>query len=1015
MDEVRTQRSSDQALVDSVVARMTPAQAPIATYRVQFNAGFTFKDAERIVPYLASLGVSALYASPIFKAAPGSMHGYDVTDYGSLNPEIGTDDEFRALVAALQRQGLGLVLDFVPNHMGIADGANSWWLDVLENGQTSSNARVFDIDWQPLKAELRNKVLIPFLREHYGVVLERGEITLKYENGVFTAWYFDQPLPIAPPTYPFILGHALGTLVDGFHPEALPLLEYQSILTAFDRLPANNERDPDRVAERQREQIVAKRRLADSVNATPEIAEALEETLRWFNGRTSETGSVDAIDTLLEQQSYRVAYWRTAAEEINYRRFFAINELAAIRQEIPEVFVATHRLLMQLIGQGAVTGVRIDHPDGLWDPAGYFAKLQCAAFLARARAIFDADPPRAARNLSWADLEPEFAAWWEQHATDAEQWSIYLVVEKILERGEELPADWAVHGTVGYEFVQAATEVFVDPSNRKTFDDLYARFISGERQSFADVVYESKQLIMRVALASEINVLAWALNRISEQHRRTRDFTLNSLRFAIGEVIACFPVYRTYLTCDEEKAKDRDRRVISQALNVAKRRNPASDPSVFDFVRDVLLGTKGEVSERQRGERCRFGMKVQQLTGPVMAKGLEDTAFYVYNRLTSLNEVGGDPAIFGLPLVEFHQQNAERLRHWPAAMISSSTHDTKRSEDVRARIDLLSELPREWRASINRWSRLNRRHKTRVDGTPAPDRNDEYLFYQTLLGAWPFNLATPDSDLIDRMEAYMLKAIHEAQVHTSWINPNTAYDEATAAFVRTALRTKGINPFLDDFTALRDRVAQLGIVNSLAQQLLKLTSPGVSDLYQGTELWDFSLVDPDNRRPVDFTVRHRLLRELRRRKPERLVADLWQRRADGAIKLYVTHRALACRHADPELYRRGDYLPLATTGRQADHICAFARRLDGRETIVAVPRLVATLTRDDPSVLLTSDLWGDSRIGLPDLPEDAQYRDAFTDKLVPLSSANGDAFVTAADLFSSLPVALLARQVSPDE
>jgi (1->4)-alpha-D-glucan 1-alpha-D-glucosylmutase len=1001
----------EPAAIDEIITRIMPAQPPIATYRVQFNAGFTFKDAERIVPYLASLGIGALYASPIFKAAPGSMHGYDVTDYGSLNPEIGTEEEFRALVAALQRHSLGLTLDFVPNHMGIAGGANAWWLDVLENGQTSAYAQVFDIDWRPLKAELRNKVLIPVLGEHYGVVLERGELTLKYENGVFTVWYFDQPLLIAPPSYPFILGHALGTLVDRFEPEAIPLLEYQSILTAFDRLPPNDERDPDRIAERQREQVVAKRRLADLVSATPEIAEALEATLRWFNGRVDEPDSFDALDALLELQSYRLAFWRTAAEEINYRRFFAINELAAIRQEIPEVFAATHRLLLHLVGEGAITGVRIDHPDGLWDPAGYFAQLQRGAFLARARAIVEGDPPRTARNLAWDDFEPRLAAWWQEQAGNMAHWPLYIVVEKILERGEALPADWAVHGTVGYEFAQAVTGLFVDPSNRKAFDALYARFTSGEQQSFADIVYESKQLIMRVALASEVNVLARALNRISEQHRRTRDFTLNNLRFAMREIIACFPVYRTYITCDQEKLSDRDRHVIEQAVQTAKRRNPASDPSVFDFVRDVLLGTSGDVTESQRAERCRFGMKVQQLTGPVMAKGLEDTAFYIYNRLISLNEVGGDPTNFGLSLTDFHTQNNERLRRWPAAMLTSSTHDTKRSDDVRARIDLLSEIPREWRASINRWARLNRRLKTRVEGTLAPDQNDEYLFYQTLLGVWSLNQDRPNPDLINRIEAYMLKAIHEAQVHTSWINPNAEYDEATAGFVRATLQSNGTNPFLADFAAFRDRIGQLGIVNGLAQQLLKLISPGVPDLYQGTELWDFSLVDPDNRRPVDYTVRHRLLRDLRRRKPSRLVADLWERRVDGAIKLYVTYHALACRHADPEIYKHGDYLPLAVSGRKADHVCAIARRLEDREIIVAVPRLIATLTKDDPNALLKSDLWGDTRIVLPDAPEDARYRDAFSGRLVALSRADGETSINVAGLFSALPMALLTRQV----
>ncbi|MGH2562480.1 MAG: malto-oligosyltrehalose synthase, partial [Thermomicrobiales bacterium] len=708
---------------------------PRATYRVQLNAGFTFVDARRIVPYLARLGVDTLYASPIFKASLGSMHGYDVTDFGTLNPEIGTVDAFRALVADLQRHAMGLILDVVPNHMGIRGGANAWWLDILENGQTSPYATFFDVDWRPLKPELRDKVLLPVLGDHYGVVLERGELELRYAAGAFTVWYFRQPLPIAPPTYPAILRPPLDELVELLEAADPRMLEYQSIITAFERLAANDVRHAGQTAERQREQVVAKRRLDDLLRDVPEIERAVVATVVRLNGTLGEPSSFDDLDHLLDWQSYRLAFWRTAAEEINYRRFFAINELVAIRQEEPAVFDATHELLLRLIGEDAVTGVRIDHPDGLLDPAGYFARLQ----------------ERAPSPL-------------------------YLVVEKILEHGESLPDDWAVNGTVGYEFARLTTGLFVNPANRKAFNTIYQRF-TGRTGTYDDLIYEQKQLIMRVALASEVNVLARALNRISEQRRTTRDFTLNSLRFALREVIACFPVYRTYITCDNGTVSDRDRRYIETAVARAKRRNPASDLATFDFIRDVLLlRFAPDATERQRLEQCRFCLKFQQLTGPVMAKGVEDTTFYIDNRLVSLNEVGGDPMRFGVDAAEFHRANEERLRRWPHAMLTSSTHDTKRSEDVRARIDVLSEMPREWRAVINRWSRLNRRLKSRVEGEFAPDRNDEYLFYQLLLGAWPFGMDRPDAAFIDRIAATMLKAIHEAQVHTSWINPHEEYD-----------------------------------------------------------------------------------------------------------------------------------------------------------------------------------------------------------------------------------------------
>ncbi|MGH2531887.1 MAG: malto-oligosyltrehalose synthase [Thermomicrobiales bacterium] len=920
-------------------------RVPRATYRVQFNAGFTFADAKRIVPFLARLGVDTLYASPVFRACPGSMHGYDVTDFGALNPEIGPEEEFRALVAELQRHDMGVLLDIVPNHMGICDGANAWWLDVLENGQTSTYATFFDVDWRPLKPELRDKVLLPVLGDHYGVVLERGELALRYAGGAFTVWYFEQPLPIAPPTYPAILRPPLADLADRFDLADPHLLEYQSIITAFERLAANDERDPDLIAERQREQVVAKRRLADLLRAAPKIEAAVASSVAQINGTPSEPASFDDVDRLLDWQSYRLAFWRTAAEEINYRRFFAINELAAIRQEEPAVFEATHELLLGLIGDGSVSGVRVDHPDGLLDPAGYFVSLQ-------------------------------------DHAPSP----LYLVVEKILEHGESLPDDWAVSGTVGYEFARLATGLFVDPASRKAFDALYQRF-TGRSGRYDDLIYEHKKLIMRVALASEVNVLARVLNRISEQRRTTRDFTLNSLRFALREVFACFPVYRTYVVCDDGAVSNRDRRYIEHAVARAKRRNPASDLATFDFIQAVLLQRfASDATESQRQEQCQFCLKFQQLTGPVMAKGVEDTAFYIDNRLVSLNEVGGDPTRFGVDVAEFHLGNEERLRRWPHAMLTSSTHDTKRGEDVRARIDVLSENPREWRAAINRWSRLTRRLKSRMEGGSAPDRNDEYLFYQTLLGAWPFGMDRPDEAFVDRIAASMLKAIHEAQVHTSWINPNLDYDAATEAFVRAALSVDRGGAFLDDFAVFWQAIARIGAINGLSQQLLKLTAPGVPDLYQGTECWDFSLVDPDNRRPVDFEARRAALSAVRRRKPS---------------------RALEVRRSLPKLFKCGNYERIEATGKHAAHLVAFARRHESSDVIVAVPRLIAGLTGSSEPFPLGAASWGDTRLSLPPEASGRVYRDAFTGEEVTVG--DDDAVPAVADLFAHLPFALLVN------
>ncbi len=1031
---------------------------PRATYRVQLNADFTFADAHAIVPYLTRLGIGALYTSPFLRATPGSTHGYDVTDYGSLNPEIGTEEDLHALTDTLRAHGMGLLVDVVPNHMGIAGGANAWWQDVLENGRTSAYAEFFDIDWRPLKEELRGKILLPVLGDHYGVVLERGELKLVFADGAFTVHYFETKLPIAPPTYPLILNQALEELLPS--PIAMgegsgvraedddpTLLEFRSIITAFERLPPQHEQDPELITERRREQVVAKRRLADLAASSLEVAHAIAETVRALNGDAAQPNSFDALDRLLDAQSYRLSSFRTAGEEINYRRFFAINDLAAVRQEVPEVFAAAHALLLRLVAERKITGLRIDHPDGLWDPAGYFRDLQRAAWQAIGGATPASPAPADAlpQPPDWDAIAPPLADAWPGQSDAgialAARLPLYVVVEKILEPGETLPNDWAIHGTVGYEFARVTTGLFVDPASQRAFDDLYTR-IGGEgrRITFSAVAYETKGLMLRTALASETNVLARALNRISEQNRRTRDFTLSALRNALREVITAFPVYRTYVACEDaltplppspgstgegdeaplpsqwergwgEGLSDHDRRAIEQAVALSKRRNPASDLSVFDFLEDVLLlRDTHTLSEAERAERCRFVMKFQQLTGPVMAKGVEDTAFYRYNRLIALNEVGSDPAAFGVSVAEFHRANDERARRWPYALLTSSTHDTKRSEDARARIAVLSELPREWRAAVNRWARLNRRRKTRLDGALAPDSNDEYLFYQTVLGAWPWGMETPDEAFVSRVDAFMSKAVREAQVHSGWINPNETYEAALSSFVRAALDASHANPFLDDLAPLRDLVAHAGAINALAQQLLKLTAPGMPDIYQGTELWDQSLVDPDNRRPVDYGLRTRLLDELAAAEPSSALArDLLDHKADGRVKLYLTSRALAFRTAHPALFARGDYLPLFAEGSAADHVAAFARRYEGEEIIVVVPRLVAGLTGKDLVDPIGPAVWGDTRLAIADAAEGTRYRDVFSGEEIEIKAGSEGFTVSLIAVFAALPFALLFR------
>jgi (1->4)-alpha-D-glucan 1-alpha-D-glucosylmutase len=947
-----------------VLSALPPTRIPRATYRVQLNRHFTFQDARRLAGYWRDLGISDLYTSPYLKASTDSTHGYDVTDHGQLNPGIGSADDEAAMAAALRRHGLGQVLDIVPNHMGIAEAANRWWMNVLENGPASPYASFFDISWDAPQANLNNRVLLPILGDQYGAVLENGELRLAYADGAFFLHYYDTLLPITPNTYGVILERALERLAQDFPPDDEQLVELQSILTAISHLPPTSVTDLAQVAEREREKEVVKRRLAALTAECPELRSGLETGVAELNGQVGQPASFDRLDVLLDQQPYRLAFWRVASEEINYRRFFDINELAAIRVERPEVFRETHRLVLELLRAGHVTGLRIDHPDGLRDPAGYLRMLQEAY-----RALWEVGEAAEAggdREMVRGSAAP-----------------LYVVVEKILSYGEELPVGWPVHGTTGYDFGNSVGGLFVDGSKRRAFDELYARFI-GRRIDFRDLVNSAKKMIMLVSLASEVNTLATLLDRVTDQHRRFRDFTQNSLTFAIREVMAALPVYRTYSSCDQPISK-RDRDAIEAAVAEARRRNPRTDASIFHFIRDLLLlrYPAGDGDEARQAQ-CEFVLKFQQTTGPVMAKGVEDTIFYVYNRLVSLNEVGGEPDRFGRSVAEFHRDNLARLERWPHAMLATSTHDTKRSEDVRARISVLSELPREWSGALGRWRRLNARHRRRVDGYAAPDRNDEYLIYQTLLGVWPFESldGAGRAELVSRVQSYLQKATREAKVHTSWINPNQEYDQAVADFIAAMLDPRQNAAFLSSFEPLRRRVAHVGVFNSLAQTLLKLTSPGVPDIYQGTELWDFSLVDPDNRRPVDYERRVQLLRELRTQIARRrgslagLAKELLASREDGRVKLYLTQRALQFRSRHPELFESGSYQPLEAEGVYGDRLVAFSREHEDASVVVVTPRLLATLVRD-AELPLGSSVWGDTWLDLA-APPGERYRDLFS-------------------------------------
>lgn len=983
---------------------------PGSTYRLQFHKGFTFDDAAALAPYFADLGITHCYASPYLKARPGSQHGYDISNHQLLNPEVGSEEDYEYFVNALAKVGLSHILDMVPNHMGIVGNENPWWNDVLENGPSSPHAGYFDIDWHHSpRVELHGRVLLPVLGKPYARALEDQEIQLAHEGGAFVLCYFDHRFPVAPGTYDRVLAHRLDELERRLGRESPALMEYESVVTAVRHLPGREETDPARVAERQREKEVIKRRLAALEESSPEVRRFLTENVTLFNGVKEERHSFDLLDDLLNAQAYRLAYWRVAADEINYRRFFDVNELAALSMERPEVFEATHALVLRLLAEGKIAGLRIDHPDGLYDPQAYLEQLQRSYLLACARAtgLFDDAEARSrfSQALEVAAANPDAAL---------VRRPLYLVVEKILGRDESLPAEWPVDGTSGYEFLNTLNGLFVDGGRARDMTRVYDAWL-GEHLAFSEVVYQKKFLILQVSLSSELHMLAHQLDRLAQRNRASRDFTLNSLRHALREVIASFPVYRSYISA--RGVRPEDRRHVLLAVRRARRRSPAISASIFDFVRDMLLLVYPDsATEVDKEEQQRFVGKFQQVTAPVMAKGLEDTAFYVYNRLVSLNEVGGDPDRFGVPPAALHAYFQDRRQKWPLALSATSTHDTKRSEDVRARLDVLSELPHDWQECLPRWSKMNAGHRVELEDLVVPGPNEEYFLYQTLLGAWPLEPYREDeyAQFAGRIQAYMEKAIHEAKVHTSWVNPDPAYDEAMHLFVGRVLDETANAAFLDDFRAFQNRLTHYGLLNSLAQTLVKLTAPGVPDLYQGTELWDFSLVDPDNRRPVDYGLRQRLMAELTAEvmaagdNRRELCRRLLKTKKDGRVKLYLTMQTLHCRRAHPELFAAGEYIPAEVTGAAADHVFAFARRNEGQWVLVAVPRLVTRLVKEDQAPL--GEVWGDTAVHLPGAPGGLGWRNVLTGQTLSPAERDGQLSFAIGELFADLPVTLLVAE-----
>jgi (1->4)-alpha-D-glucan 1-alpha-D-glucosylmutase len=877
---------------------------PQSTYRLQLNRQFTFDDAAAIADYLSDLGISHVYCSPYLQAAPGSMHGYDVVDPQKVNEELGGEGGHRRFCKRLSGLGLGQVLDIVPNHMALGRW-NRYWRDVLENGPSSRYATWFDIDWNSPEVKLKNKVLIPVLAEQYGNALASGNIRIEQDGETFCFRYFDHSFPIAPRPLAKILEMAAQRLREdslGF------------IADSLTRLPAPDANDPALVEERQRDKDVIFHLLARACAEKKEVCEAIGSAIEAING------DIDLLDDLLNQQYYRLAYWRAADQELGYRRFFDVNTLIGLRMERQHVFDATHGRVLEWVQSGVLDGIRVDHPDGLRDPQQYFDRL-------RARA--------------------------------GEAW---IIGEKILEPGESLRASWPIDGTSGYDFLNVCNDLLVNPEGLREFSAIYREF-TGRAESFDEMVHDKKLSVEQEALGSDVNRLASLFVEICEGNRDQRDYTRAEIRRAIREVAASFSIYRTYVVAERNEITEEDRGEIEQAVNRAKEYRLDIDAGLFDFIGDVL-------ALRHRGAlESEFLLRFQQFTSPVMAKGVEDTAFYCFNRMIGLNEVGGAPAVDGMSIDEFHAYCAHMQATHPLSMTTLATHDTKRCDDVRARLAALTEIPARWRSALQRWVRMNARFKT----NKLPDRNTEYFLYQTMIGAWPI--------AEERLEAYMVKAAREAKEQTSWTQQNKEFEDALQAFIGQLYTSR---EFVADLETLVGRVNHAGHVNSLAQTLLHFTAPGVPDTYQGGELWDYRLVDPDNRTPVDYDLRQRMLNEL---KAGMTVSEIMKREDTGMPKLWLVHRALMLRRQHPEWFgAEADYEPLPLSGAKAAHAVAYLRA--GR---------VATIVPRWP--IKRGSSWAGTTVTLPER--------RWTNVLTGDEAGGGRSRIQA--LLRDFPVALLVR------
>jgi (1->4)-alpha-D-glucan 1-alpha-D-glucosylmutase len=860
---------------------------PVATYRLQFTSAFTFADAEKITGYLKKLGISHIYASPVFKAKKGSTHGYDLADPNVINPELGGEEDLEKLFKACNTEKLKWLQDIVPNHMAY-NYENQMLVDMLENGQNSRFYNFFDIEWDHPHASVKQRLLAPFLGKFYRDALEGGEIKLKYDDNGFNINYFETKFPLKMESYADILSYRIKKLRNQLGMNNTDFIRYQGILYVLKSLPASEEID-----ERYYQIKFIKDIIRELYTSNNTIKDSIDETIKIFNSEREITKNYDLLDKLLSEQYFRLSYWKVALDEINYRRFFIVSDLISLRMEDEDVFNRTHSLILKYVKEGKFDALRIDHVDGLYDPRAYLARLR-------------------------------------EKTKD-----VYTVVEKILELGEKLPSGWPVEGTTGYEYLNYINGIFCYKKNEKQITSFYQRF-TGTENHFEQLVYIKKQLIIKWRMAGEVERLAFLVESISSKDRFGIDITMHGLKRALEELLTYFPIYRTYISHNEYSECDRN--YVLNVIETVKKNSPLLFHEVSYIGNLLLQNYNDQFSEDQKNNTLDFIMKFQQLTGPLMAKGFEDTALYIYNRFISLNEVGGNPGKFGNTRKEYFEFIKDKAANWPYTLIATSTHDTKRGEDVRARINVLSEMPDEFEAKVKKWNKLNRRHKTAIGGMNSPERNSEYFLYQTMIGSYPFSREGHDS-FTTRLKEYSIKAAREANINSSWINPDKDYEDAFTKFIDDILDFEKSSEFLADFLDFQQNVAFYGMLNSLSQVLLKLTSPGVPDIYQGSEMWDFSMVDPDNRRPVDFNLRSQILEEIENSSSDKeYIYKLFRNYSDSAIKMYLIYKLLKIRNSNQEVFNSGSLTPLRTGGIKNRHIIAFSRSNDDNKFISVATR-----------------------------------------------------------------------------